>query len=1288
MLSAASHAVVPDAAFKGVSRPFKKKYFSPTVGRVALDHLIPNIRFHWGVKATFDEKNNRIYTSDTSQDPLWRVTRVLFPSVDGNLGDRVNNDDNHQHFSNYVTSPKTIALLMCYAEEVRSLTFNYLNQVKDIREGQQYNAIEEGRLTKVHGNGLEKLKRTYAQRIKETLSYPNFSNALLNPFLNDITLAVYHEEVSALSLPPKPERTQKRKGTRSPSPDGSTAASGSTAQPSSSSSQGSSSSSSPLSQAASSSGPRSELLTLAPQHTLEQVILGFLCFHFDKQEDLWDYMEEVQKLQAPENEVIDAEFVNPHEQDLFDEERDPDVIVGKENGACDLDDIYNLKIVESLRASVPYRQVLSNGSAWVYDRAQDAFYVPNGKEKEMEGLRNRLSHMRDRTDAFIEIPTGADGRMERAHKPFADCGEMTIRHILNLILYNKQTHHFDLDRLRGIQTPYIQHLFDFFNIQSNIHTAKDGSEVMRSLWNRVVGDLNGLHGSQEEASDALRPDLWIRYLNKRQGQDAATYDLCTDFENILSVFEKILAFGLTPFSPPSQPQENDDSRGVWLADQYLKLLTFLNPHHIYNVVYKEDERFKEGEHEPFKDYLYGDLTIQVNNDFKFRINMQPGHGEIEELKLLKVSPTDQQYTQKLTALLADPALIPADSVETSLITFAQSKHYLATQKLNDFFKLMCEPMDGNQDIFSFVVNLSFTDMSQWSDDVMSSLDLTLRNILEEYTWDDRASVERLTPQLMQLSTKTKRLPLAFASVPHLMGKLSLSTKEWQAFDVNVFKNIDELDLRDSSIDELVFKEDFPNLKKLILSNITQRIEGFEHLRALEAFSFGEGRGESRVKSLAFPLEMPYLKKLAVPSGATVTGLENLTAIQELNFLGVAPFFGDLSAPLLTVERLQTPRDLETMIDLDFFPNLSFLNMESSQVRSLNFTNRHEKITEFYPPRAAESITGLENLPHLNGLNLQGTNVKTISIGAEMPNLKMLLLSGRSEEIEGFSFLTGMRFFEVGNTLKGLRITRDMPNLVELTGIGPYSDFTFLEGIEHLVSVHTFSLQNAKIKTLRVGAPMHHVQEISLPKTLETLEGAHHLGVKTLDLTRTKVAGFYVEEDNDAIQSLIFDPYKTTVSRLDRLRSLQEIKFYQDDTEGIRDGREVRFNDVLPMVTRLELCDGYLNDTPHKVVGLENLPLLCDVAMKASCLGQKGATDLLNLPSISTVRLAGGFYDMSQVPDHISNVLISGFRPTIKGKKSEWTIAEYPRDGVLTPEMRAQPGRRIYVNRIGSWEEIE
>ena len=723
---------------------------------------------------------------------------------------------------------------------------------------------------------------------------------------------------------------------------------------------------------------------------------------------------------------------------------------------------------------------------------------------------------------------------------------------------------------------------------------------MRSLWNRVVGDLNGLHGPQEGASD----DLWIRYLNKRQDQDTATYDLCTDFENILNVFEKILSFGLAPFVPPAQPQEGDDPRGAWLSAQYLKLLTFLNPQHIYHVDYSEDKRFKEGEHEPFKDYLYGDLTIQVNDDFEFRINMQPGHGEIEELTLLKVSPTDQKYKVKLDELLADTALIAANSVETSLITFAQSKHYRVTSKLNDFFKLMDTPMDGNQDILSFVVSLVFTDMSQWSDDVMSSLDLTLRNILEEYTWDDRASVERLAPQLLELSTKTKKLPLAFASVPHLMGKLRISDKQWQAFDVNVFKNVDELDLQDSSIDELIFKEDFPNLKNLILSNYTQNIEGFEHLKALETFSFDERRGESRVKSLVFPSQMPSLNKLVVPHGATITGVENLTALQELKFLGDAPFFGDLSAPLLTVESLTTPRDLETMIDLDFLPNLLLLNMESSQVSSLHLTKRHEKIKWFHPPRAAKSITGLENLPHLERLDVRGKPVKTISIGAEMPQLQMLALSGYTEEIEGFSFLTGMRFFEIGNSLKGLHVTQNMPNLVDLAGIGPYGNFSFLEGIEHLVGIHKFSLQNTKITALRVGGEAHHVQEITLPKTLETLEGAHHLGVKTLDLTRTKVADFSVEGDNDSIQSLAFDPYKTTVSRLDRLQSLQEIKFWQDDTEGIREGQDVRFNDLLPMVTRLELCDGYLNDTPHKVVGLENLPNLSEVAMKVSCLGKK------------------------------------------------------------------------------------
>ena len=105
-----------------------KKHFSPTIGMAALQaHLPENIRFYLGVKPGMRD-GNRTYKDDTSEDPLTQMTKILFPSMDGVLGDRAN-DAMGNNFARYVIHPKTVALLVLYVHEVRLITANHLKAV-------------------------------------------------------------------------------------------------------------------------------------------------------------------------------------------------------------------------------------------------------------------------------------------------------------------------------------------------------------------------------------------------------------------------------------------------------------------------------------------------------------------------------------------------------------------------------------------------------------------------------------------------------------------------------------------------------------------------------------------------------------------------------------------------------------------------------------------------------------------------------------------------------------------------------------------------------------------------------------------------------------------------------------------------------------------------------------------------------------------------------------------------------------------------------------------------------
>ncbi|MCA0369503.1 MAG: hypothetical protein LCH26_00150 [Proteobacteria bacterium] len=1080
LLTASSYGAVPDAAFKGVTRHFKKKYFSPTVGRVALDHLIPNIRFHWGVQEPNDDDQDdaqeRRYINDKSDDPLWRVTRVLFPSVDGNLGDTVGGDTNHQHFSNYVESPKTVALLMCYVEDVRTAIQNHLAQVSTLRLTEKYSALDEGRVTKAHQKRLEELKKSYGQRIKESLSYQEFSSAHLNPFLADIALAVSHEEVSASPLPAQPVRAPKKRETRSPSPDV-TGASSSGAAPSSS--------------GTAVANDAQEIKTLAPVHTIEQVILGFLCFHFDKQEDLWGYMEEMQRLQSAENKIIEDTFTNPHGSNLFDDEKDLALLMEKQDGpqdsAFDLDDIYNL-VRLTKGTSVPYTNVLSNGRAWVYDRANDSFYAPKGALQDIQGLIS-LRARQDGVADFLRIaPLSQDGRLEVSKKHFADCGEMTIRHIFNFILYDQKTHKFDLDHLKskGIQNPYIQHLFDFFQIQSDVHTAKSGSPAMRSLWNRVVGDLNHLPEGHTGASTSTQSDSVIRYGSDIKNSGAGTHDLETDFENILNVFEKILGFGLTPFKTPENPYKNppefqnsdeeeawyealevweqnsyaeESPHGAWLEEQFDKLLTFLNPHHTYRI---SSRHYLDGER------LYGKLSISVNDAFKFTLDMDRGHGEISKLKLAKENDIGPVYTQKLKALLEDQNLVPQGSVESSLISFASAMDPHLAQKESLFSSLMGHDFEGNSHITAFVLGLLAGDLASYSDEVMGTLDHTLAGLLKEFTWRDRASVDQISPSLIQLAAKTARLPLAFASVKTLSGKPTSSTADHLQLDISVFKGAKTLELLEFPIERISITQDMPQLEKLSIPVRTKEVTGLEHL-------------------------------VARPS----MNIHSESQLQALRAHG------------------------------SFFPKDNWMFM---------------------------------------------------------------------------------------------------------------------------------------------------------PEQLETIEGVHHLQIDELNLSRTNVKELVVEGDNWSLEALTLNPGKTKTSGLGHFKELKTLSLRSPT--GLERGDEISFTEDMPAVETLILDDAYLSYAPVALRGLEDhFPNLKILEIEGRYLGQKGLMDLLRIEQISTLFIQGTHVNLTLIPDHIKNVLIQNPHSHLRGRKSEWEILRHPDGGILDPEDRDKPGRRLYMTPYDIiWEE--
>lgn len=1225
LLTSEAHAVVPVFSFKGMTRHFKKgkKHFSPTIGMAALRSCLPeNIRLYLGVTPGMHE-GNRVYVDDTSPDPLAQITKILFPSVDGILGDRAN-DEMGNNFARYVTHPRTIALLMFYVEEVRAVTASHLEAVaKFPKKKVALESTLKGNL-RILRQGHKKQERPgYVDQLWNSFvgekPGSSFNRNTLNPLLDAIERAVLIEE-------------QERAGTHD----------------SARTSEASSSSDSSASSAASSLPSTSSIqMPFYPHYAVEALISAFLDFHFDNQADLWTYMEEIQSLQKtlPEElAIIEDTFIKPDGQVFF-EEQDLDNVLSKDKADLDMDDVFYLETLMELSGPTPYTYALSNATAWRYDRAKDAFYVRTGSTNEPGAFSSLL----DTSKALERAPAlGKVAFIEGDHKHFADCGEMIVRHIFNLLAYNALTKTFDLEVLRKLApTPYLQNLFDFFEVQDGLATASSGSEVIRSLWNRVVGDLNGLlpllvqgvddyppsssssssSSSQSVESSPTPSEIFIRYDNKRQKKEGvpATYDLSTDFGNLINVFEKILGFGGTPYNG------YDPKR--WIQETFLKLFQTINPNHAYTVSF-DQKRFQE---DAWKDFLYGDLTVSVENSFHFTINMQPGHGEITELKVHQEKFLEKQTQAKLQELLGDPEVIDLRSAQENFLSLLPNLTYPQELKMSPLSRLFRGPIEDNQRICSFVFNLTTMDLSSFERH-LPTLNLTLMNLFSDFDWEDNVLMSQISPNLFKLASQTDVFDEALKFVERLKANMpfSFSSKvDHQSYSkiINKFTGVTELDLTLLCLTDIYLTQDFPFLESLMLPKSLVTLEGLEKAPNLKELLIPYN--SDKFEKLTFPVEMPFLEKLRVRRGMVVEGLDKLTGLKELDYSSTSS--ATLTLPSLpSLEHLKTPGSLKDMPDLSQVPNLQVLDMRYAEMEQANFTYPHEHLRSFSPSFQMREILGLESLPRLETIDFsQASNLSELIFTSDMAHIQTLSMTSYQKKLIGLGHLINLESLEGLGGLSRLTIDRPMEKLTYIGWPGYYNNFTYLEGIENLVRFTQLPLEQLKIKHLPIRGDMPALEEIAFPKTLEHIEGLSHLrAVKKMDFHQCP--------------------------------AIQEIFFERD----------------MPLLESL-----WLGKSFQRLEGGQYLSGLKELAISPSALSNPVIKELL--PQLQTLRLIGwGESDMRVDLDefpNLSNLVLYGSKVTLKGNREEWDRTPFYGLGDL-PEA-TKPGRRYFIDRFMSdtWE---
>lgn len=951
-------------------------------------------------------------------------------------------------------------------------------------------------------------------------------------------------------------------------------------------------------------------------------------------------MEEIQSIQKtlPEElAIIEDSFVKPDGQVFF-EEQDLDIVLSKDKADLDMDDVFFLETLTELSGPTPYTNALSNGSAWRYDRAKDAFYIRTGSTNEQGAFTSLL----ESSKALERAPAlGNVVFIEGDHKHFADCGEMILRHIFDLLTYNQFTKAFDLEALHRLPlTPYLQNLFDFFEVQQGLATASSGSEVIRSLWNRVVGDLNGLYpllvqgvddsppyssssspSQSVESSPTPPSEIFIRYDNKRQKKEGvpSTYDLSTDFGNLINVFEKILGFGITPY-------EGYDAKR-WVQETFLKLFKTINPNHEYTVSFDQ----KKSQEDAWKDLLYGDLTVTVGNSFHFVINMQPGHGEITELKVRQEKPQEIQTQAKLKELLDDPEVIDLSSAQENFLSLLPNLTYFQEIKMTPLSRLLRGPIEDNQRIVSFVFDLNTMDLSSFERH-LPTLNLTLANLLNDFDWEDDTLMARISRSLYLLASKTDAFDEALKSVKRLKVDYERSSTA-----INKFTGVTELDLTNLQDSHIFFTQDFPFLETLKLPKSLVTLEGLEKVPNLKKLLIPYNC--YNFKKLTFPVEMPFLEKLNVKNGMVVEGLDKLTGLKKLNYSSVVS--ETLPLPFLPrLEHLKASHRLKEMPDLGQVPYLQVLDMHTAEIEQINFTHPHEHLRSFSPSFHVKEILGLENLPHLESIDLSHAgNLSNLIFTSDMSHIKTLSMTMYQKKLTGLGHLINLEDLESLVGLSSLTIDRPMEKLTHIGWPGYYNDFTYLEGIENLVRFRQLHLEQLKIKYLPIRADMLALEEIVFPKALERIEGVSHLrAVKKMDFKQC---------------------------------ALQEIFFDQD----------------MPLLESL-----WLGKSVQRLEGGQYLSSLKELAIPISALSNPAIKELL--PQLHTLRLIGGYewdepemrVDLDEFPTNLANLVLYGSKVTLKGNREEWNRTPFYGSGDLPEPIK--PGRRYFVDRFvkDRWEE--
>lgn len=423
-----------------------------------------------------------------------------------------------------------------------------------------------------------------------------------------------------------------------------------------------------------------------PTYTTEQIILAFFCEKFNGQQDIWDLYKALKKDYLDESKKIPEGEPLVNEESLVEIKERYDQTPDK-RGLIDL--FYMASLSHLFSQSIPYKNgvaPLSNGATKFYNRSTD------------------------------ELDPS---------KTFQDCAEIVLRHLFSMILFDAETNQYNLSHLEKDQAGnrYVKNLKAFFTKYTPAQ-ANAGDIIIRSNWNKVVGDLNAQKAEDDPSV------VYVKGTNEIES--VRTNEIESGLVNMIRVMQRLTGVVLDPL-----PGENVQMMEGWVSTSLQTIFKKLNPRYDYQFDFK-GSRLEGNE---LSSTIHIRALEKKTEIFSFNLYAKNGsHAEIKSIMDKKQEGGLKEYLKIYVSNLTK------NSMEKSLTLL----HEISDDTI--LYRLFTSPLADDNSRIRWVDYLSIL-----SEDEFKNVTPTLKHVLDNMGWDDENVVERISESIFRLFDYMKNL---------------------------------------------------------------------------------------------------------------------------------------------------------------------------------------------------------------------------------------------------------------------------------------------------------------------------------------------------------------------------------------------------------------------------------------------------------------------------------------------------------------------------------------------------